>query len=75
MCWVLNEAVTNFRHATFQLSNLIKQKDAEKQATQTELDDLLMVLADLGEKVARYKVRLVSSFLFSRTTCQCELRG
>jgi len=37
---------------------LLKQMDSEKKATQTELDDLLMVFGDLEEKVAKYKARL-----------------
>jgi len=36
----------------------VKEKDAEKQAVQTELDDLLMVFGDLEEKVNRYRERL-----------------
>ena len=36
----------------------MRQKEDEKQATQTELDDLLMVFGDLEEKVKRYKERL-----------------
>ncbi len=35
----------------------LKEKDEEKAATQTELDDLLMVFGDLEEKVEKYKVR------------------
>ncbi len=35
---------------------MVKEKEAERQATQTELDDLLIVFTDLEEKVARYKV-------------------
>lgn len=34
----------------------LKEKDEEKTATQTELDDLLMVFGDLEEKVEKYKV-------------------
>ncbi|KAI0137460.1 p115 like vesicle tethering protein [Xylariales sp. AK1849] len=34
---------------------VIKSKDEEKAATQTELDDLLMVFGDLEEKVEKYK--------------------
>jgi len=44
---------------TLQVDARLKEKDAEKQATQTELDDLLMVFSDLEDKVARYKVSLV----------------
>ena len=33
-------------------------KEAEREAVQTELDDLLMVFGDLEEKVARYKEQL-----------------
>ncbi|KAH8677704.1 p115 like vesicle tethering protein [Xylariales sp. PMI_506] len=33
----------------------LKKKDEEKAATQTELDDLLMVFGDLEEKVEKYK--------------------
>lgn len=36
----------------------VAQREEEKKATQTELDDLLMVFGDLEEKVARYKVRI-----------------
>jgi len=36
----------------------IVQKEEEKQAVQTELDDLLMVLGDLEERVNRYRERL-----------------
>ena len=41
---------------SLQVDALLSEKDAERQATQTELDDLLMVFSDLEEKVARYKV-------------------
>ncbi|KAJ1338545.1 intracellular protein transport protein USO1 [Microdochium nivale] len=39
----------------------LKEKDDEKEATQTELDDLLMVFSDLEEKVEKYKKRLVEA--------------
>ncbi|GJC82421.1 intracellular protein transport protein USO1 [Colletotrichum liriopes] len=34
----------------------VKKAEEDKQATQNELDDLLMVFGDLEEKVAKYKV-------------------
>jgi len=34
------------------------EKETEKQAVQSELDDLLMVFGDLEEKVTKYKERL-----------------
>lgn len=37
----------------------LEQKEEQKSATQTELDDLLMVFGDLEEKVEKYKKRLV----------------
>ena len=40
-----------------QLQKQLKDKTKEKDATQTELDDLLMVFGDLEEKVEKYKVR------------------
>ena len=40
-----------------QLQKQLKEKAKEKDATQTELDDLLMVFGDLEEKVEKYKVR------------------
>ncbi|ROT43355.1 hypothetical protein SODALDRAFT_336736 [Sodiomyces alkalinus F11] len=36
----------------------LKEAQEAKQATQTELDDLLMVFSDLEDKVAQYKARL-----------------
>ncbi|RYO99337.1 hypothetical protein DL764_006838 [Monosporascus ibericus] len=36
----------------------VTKKEEEKAATQTELDDLLMVFGDLEEKVEKYKKRL-----------------
>ncbi|CAJ2511027.1 Uu.00g066520.m01.CDS01 [Anthostomella pinea] len=36
----------------------LKEKEEQKSATQTELDDLLMVYGDLEEKVEKYKKRL-----------------
>lgn len=39
-----------------QLRKQMKQKEEEKAATQTELDDLLMVFGDLEEKVEKYNV-------------------
>ncbi|KAH7040086.1 p115 like vesicle tethering protein [Microdochium trichocladiopsis] len=39
----------------------LKEKDDEKAATQTELDDLLMVFSDLEEKVEKYKQRLLEA--------------
>ncbi|KAI2777196.1 p115 like vesicle tethering protein [Daldinia loculata] len=35
----------------------LEEKEEQKSATQTELDDLLMVFGDLEEKVEKYKVR------------------
>lgn len=40
-----------------QLRKQFDEKGKEKDATQTELDDLLMVFGDLEEKVEKYKVR------------------
>jgi seryl-tRNA synthetase len=40
-----------------QMTSQLEQKDQEKQAVQSELDDLLMVFGDLEEKAAKYKVR------------------
>ncbi|KAI1139651.1 p115 like vesicle tethering protein [Hypoxylon sp. FL0543] len=37
----------------------LEEKEEQKSATQTELDDLLMVFGDLEEKVEKYKKRLV----------------
>lgn len=39
-----------------QVRKQMKEKEEEKAATQTELDDLLMVFGDLEEKVEKYKV-------------------
>lgn len=36
----------------------VNEKEEEKQAVQTELDDLLMVFGDLEEKVSRYREKL-----------------
>lgn len=36
----------------------LAEKEAEKQAVQSELDDLLMVFGDLEDKVTRYQERL-----------------
>lgn len=36
------------------------EKEAERQAAQNELDDLLMVFGDLEEKASKYKDRLKS---------------
>lgn len=47
---------TNIESA-WQAKSLLKQREEEKQTTQSELDDLLMVFGDLEEKVAKYKVR------------------
>lgn len=41
------------------MSAQLGQKDQEKQAVQSELDDLLMVFADLEEKASKYKVGYV----------------
>lgn len=41
----------------------LKEKEEEKAATQTELDDLLMVFGDLEEKVEKYKVRYLQLVL------------
>ncbi|KAI1842001.1 hypothetical protein JX266_011861 [Neoarthrinium moseri] len=50
------------------LTSQLKEKDTEKAATQTELDDLLMVFGDLEEKAEKYKVslihRLTAGYLF-----------
>lgn len=35
----------------------LDEKEEQKAATQTELDDLLMVFGDIEEKVEKYKVR------------------
>ncbi|KAI0376581.1 p115 like vesicle tethering protein [Hypomontagnella monticulosa] len=37
----------------------LEEKEEQKAATQSELDDLMMVFADLEEKVEKYKKRLV----------------
>ncbi|KAI8957580.1 p115 like vesicle tethering protein [Daldinia sp. FL1419] len=37
----------------------VEEREEQKAATQTELDDLLMVFGDLEEKVEKYKKRLV----------------
>ncbi|KAI2616371.1 p115 like vesicle tethering protein [Hypomontagnella submonticulosa] len=37
----------------------LQEKEEQKAATQSELDDLMMVFADLEEKVEKYKKRLV----------------
>ncbi len=36
----------------------LAEKEKEKQAVQSELDDLLMVFGDLEDKVTKYKQRL-----------------
>jgi chromosome segregation ATPase len=36
----------------------VAEKEKEKQAVQSELDDLLMVFGDLEDKVTKYKERL-----------------
>ncbi|KAH6676183.1 p115 like vesicle tethering protein [Plectosphaerella plurivora] len=38
-----------------------KNAEEARQSTQSELDDLLMVFADLEDKVAKYKARLVAN--------------
>lgn len=55
--------VSGYTNTTPQVSSQLEQKDQEKQVAQNELDDLLMVFADLEEKLSKYKV----SYLF-RTT-------
>jgi len=42
-------------------SKQLEEKDEEKAATQTELDDLLMVFSDLEEKVEKYKKRVIEA--------------
>ncbi|KAI0879850.1 uncharacterized protein GGS22DRAFT_176555, partial [Annulohypoxylon maeteangense] len=37
----------------------LDEKEEQKSATQTELDDLLMVFGDIEEKVEKYKKRLI----------------
>ena len=49
---------TNRANYGRQAETSLKEAHEEKKATQTELDDLLMVFADLEEKVAGYKSRL-----------------
>lgn len=39
---------------------LLAEKEAERKAVQSELDDLLMVLGDLEDKVTKYKEHLRS---------------
>jgi intracellular protein transport protein USO1 len=48
----------------------LKTKDEERVATQTELDDLLMVFGDLEERVEKYKVSLHAT---QQTLLQCML--
>jgi chromosome segregation ATPase len=38
--------------------SFLAEKEKEKQAVQSELDDLLMVFGDLEDKVTKYKERL-----------------
>lgn len=38
------------------MSSQLEQKEQEKQVVQNELDDLLMVFADVEEKLSKYKV-------------------
>ncbi|KAI1411676.1 p115 like vesicle tethering protein [Hypoxylon sp. FL1857] len=44
----------------------LEEKEEQKSATQTELDDLLMVFGDLEEKVEKYKVRQLLTIKSSR---------
>jgi len=59
---------------SLQVEALLAGKDAEKQATQTELDDLLMVFSDLEDKVARYKVSPGSPVVLPTRNYRCLSR-
>lgn len=43
---------------TGQTDELIQQKEKDKESTQGELDDMLMLFADAEEKVNKYKEKL-----------------
>ncbi len=57
------------RFVPAQVDALVKAKEAEKKATQTELEDLLMVFGDLEEKATRYKVGCYPVLARLRPTC------
>ncbi len=61
-CIALRAPVSN---NTAQAEDATNTAREEKKSTQTELDDLLMVFADLEEKVAGYKVRLDSDMAYA----------
>lgn len=49
--------VRAYANSSHQSRTQLEEKEEQKSATQTELDDLLMVFGDLEEKVEKYKVR------------------
>lgn len=52
--WLWGDDCTNI----WQADELVQQKEKEKESTQGELDDMLMLFADAEEKVSKYKEKL-----------------
>ncbi|KAI0006412.1 arginine methyltransferase [Xylariaceae sp. FL0662B] len=58
-CTNLQKELSKKEEELRQVRTQLKEKEEQKSATQTELDDLLMVFGDLEEKVEKYKKRLL----------------
>lgn len=56
----LQKKVQQLEAKAKQTDELIKQKEKEKESTQGELDDMLMLFADAEEKVNKYKEKLLA---------------
>ncbi|KAI1084361.1 p115 like vesicle tethering protein [Whalleya microplaca] len=58
-CIALQKELSKKEEELQKVRSQLAEKEEQKSATQTELDDLLMVFGDVEEKVEKYKKRLV----------------